>query len=104
MQEQIALKSTRSVSMKIQQNISHIFLFVEGKLETDIDGFGCKSLLVTLVGFEYLRVVDKSRGADQHKCQLLAQTVMRIFDHLEIHWLFELRYLISCRRGLSFLF
>lgn len=69
--------------MQIENDISHVFLFVESQLKRHIEGFHCKPLAYSTRWLEYFWIVDEPRRSDEHVRELLHDSVGRVVLHFE---------------------
>jgi len=73
--------------MKIEQNIAHAFLFVDGKFKANVHSLGSESVVAAFVWFEYFWVIGKSRRPDEHECELFTNAIMGVVNKLKVGWL-----------------
>lgn len=69
--------------MQIEDDISHVFLFVEGELKRHEEGLYSKPLSDSTRRLEYFRIVDEPRRANEHVGQLFHDSVGRVVLHFE---------------------
>jgi len=81
--------------MQIEHYVAHVNLRVEGQLEGNREGLHGETFI--LAGrLQYVRVVDEARRTNQHKGQLLHDTISGVGLHLK-----ESRFMFFGGRWLS---